>query len=126
MVPGASMRWLPVVVSLMVLTGGSTVLAAREDIGPSAQQPRLLSAAMPPFRLQIPTCSTLCQQAMRGVKGKKGTNAARAVIVPPRVLVRLRSRPASIAHSRVFLSSLLEFAQQGRGPPPVSWWPSIA
>jgi hypothetical protein len=82
------------------------------------QSPRS-SAVTPLSESQIPTCS-LYQQAMRGMNDKRGMNAARAVLVPPRILDRLEPRPASSANPRVFLSSLLEFAQLGRGPPPVS------
>lgn len=82
------------------------------------QPPRAAVTAL--LESQIPTCMIVCQQAMRKMNDKRDLNRAQALVVRTRLSDPLESRPASTLRPPLFFSSLLEFAQSGRGPPPVS------
>ncbi len=69
---------------------------------------------------QIPTCMIVCQQAIRRVDRKREINIAQTLPAPKQVSDPLESRPAPTLRPMLVFSSLLEFAQSGRGPPPVS------
>jgi hypothetical protein len=77
-------------------------------------------AVVPLCESQIPTCISLCQQAMKRINDKNGLNTARAVIIRSWVVERSKLRPASIVNPRALLSSLLDCAQWGRGLMPAS------
>ena len=104
----------------MALVGSVCIALVHDSHHGRHGQAPCFSAVIPLSGSQIPTCISLYQQAMRELNDRRGMNAARAIAPPPRVSDLLEPRPASIANPRVFLSSLIEFAQLGRGPPPVS------
>lgn len=79
-----------------------------------------LATKIPIADSQIPTCMNVCQQAMRKMKGESDLSKARTLVNPAPVLDALESCPAPTPSLSLPSSSLLVFAQLGRGPPPVS------
>ena len=80
--------------------------------------PSLLTVA-PVTDSQIPSCMNVCQQAMRKVDGQRNVNAAKALAIIALASDSLESRPAPALSPPLPSLSRLEFAQLGRGPPPV-------
>lgn len=114
--------WLVVAACLLSYGQGwrSATPRLRQHDCPKGHARPLALAALSLSESQIPTCMCVCQQAMRKVNDKRDLNRAQPLAVPTRVLDGLESRPAPILRSPLAFSSLLEFAQLGRGPPPVS------